>query len=226
MADYYDTSVKVIGSIKENVKHFVELFEDEGYNGQYFYDSVINYDVHPSDIEIEEEGGMFTACFMVKCKNSVYACMMDGEDTGYGYYTRHPEQYEEIKPCTLEQACLELGLEAEIWSMHPDYYEEECYYEHYFFRNGTFEISENDEMPLTFAYDPDEYEDGEKVSYQKYIDNEIYDISKAAIQCVVPEEEWDEAVESGEYTEWTIDPEEWEDVFWRVVRRVSVLTTK
>ena len=81
-------------------------------------------------------------------------------------------------------------------------------------------------LPLTFAYDPDEYEDGEKVSYQKYIDNEIYDISKAAIQCVVPEEEWDEAVESGEYTEWTIDPEEWEDVFWSVVREISVLQTK
>ena len=80
-------------------------------------------------------------------------------------------------------------------------------------------------MQLTFAYDPDEYEE-EKVSYQQYIDNETYDIAKATIKRVVSEEEWDEAVESGEYTEWTIDPEEWEDVFWSVVREISVLQTK
>jgi hypothetical protein len=63
-------------------------------------------------------------------------------------------------------------------------------------------------MPLTFVYDPDEYEEREKVSYQQYIDNETWDLAKATSKCVVPEEEWDEAVESGEYTEWTIDPEE------------------
>ena len=39
------------------------------------------------------------------------------------------------------------------------------------------------------------------------------------------EDEWNEAVESGEYTDWSIDLEDWEDAFWSVVREVSSLRT-
>ena len=226
MADYYDMNVTVIGVSKNNVENFVKLFGEDGYNGHSFYDCTVNYDAHPSgEVEVEETSDCFSAVFLVKCRNSAYANMMEGEGTSYSLYHEDPESFREngLEPFTLEEASKELHVDVEIWVYHPDYDEEECYYEHYLCRDGELEIEEEMEnFPLMFNYDPDEYEGVEDASYQQY---ETWAVAKAAFQYAVSEDEWNEAVESGEYTDWSIDLEDWEDAFWSVVREVSSLRT-